>query len=178
MHDLAPAPPLIRTFFTFKARGRLYGLDVAYVREVSTHMDFTPVPQAPAIVRGLANLRSRIYLVLDAGPALGGGSSDCTADSRLIVLHPGVAENLGLLVDSGGAIVRVPTEQIEDAIHAGSVESPPQSPQAAVVAVCKLEGELMMVIDPARVLAILENATCRSAAGSETEAAPDGDTLR
>jgi chemotaxis signal transduction protein len=158
MYDLAPATAHEHMFLTFRAHGRRYGIDVAFVREVSTHRTFVPVPQSPPLVRGLANLRSRIYLVLDVGPALGGDPSNCTADSRLIVFQEHVAENLGLLVDEGGDIVRVPAAHIEDMTLANPPESPAASAPNPVVALCKLEGELMMVIDPARIVAALENA--------------------
>lgn len=155
MNELAPARETDRTFLTYRAQGRLFGLDVAHVREVSTHVTVTPVPQAPALVRGLLNLRSRIYLVLDFNPVLGGAPSVCTSESRLIVLQSLVAENVGLLVEQGGEIVRVPAEQIEDARAAESSEHRAPS---AVVSLCKLDGELMMVVDPHRIVAALETA--------------------
>ncbi len=158
MPELVRAQPTSRAFLTFRVSGRLYGLDVAQVREVSTHTAFTPVSQAPPLVRGLANLRSRIYLVLDAGMALGRTPTDCTSENRLIVLHERVAEHLCLLVDQGGDIVQVPIEQIEDAANAEAADSSVTSTPTPVVALCKLEGELMMVIDPGRVVAALETA--------------------
>jgi purine-binding chemotaxis protein CheW len=158
MNELAPTQTPARTFCTFRARGRLCGIDVGLVREVGTHVAVTPVPQAPPIVRGLANLRSRIYLVLDIGPALGLPPSESTPDSRLIVLQARVAENLCFFVDCGGDIARVPLDQIETstgrATEAG--ESPVEQTASPVVGVCKLDAELMMMIDPSRVIAAME----------------------
>jgi purine-binding chemotaxis protein CheW len=158
MTDLAQTSK--RTFCTFRAMGRLYGIDVKHVREVSTQSVVTPVAQAPPIVRGLANLRSRIFLVLDLRAALGLAPADCTPDSRLVVLQASVAENLGLLVDCGGEIVRVPEDQIEESslAVADSRESPVNERMSPVVGVCKLEHELMMIIDPSRLVAASEQA--------------------
>jgi purine-binding chemotaxis protein CheW len=158
MTELAPREKPVRTFCTFRAQGRLYGIDVGQVREVSPHVVVTPVPQAPPIVRGLANLRSRIYLVLDIGPALGLPPSECTSASRLIVLQAGVAENLGVFVDCGGDIARVPLDQIETTTGrtTETVESSVEQSASPVVGVCKLDAELMMMIDPVRVVAAME----------------------
>lgn len=150
----------VRTFCTFRAEGRLYGLDVSCVREVSTHVIFTPVPQAPPIVRGLTNLRSSILLVLDLRAALGLSATECTHDSRLLVLQPQVAENLGVLVEGGGEIVRAHPDQIElpDADTSGTAENSATERQTPVVGVCKLAEELLMIIDPARLVAATEKA--------------------
>lgn len=154
MSNLMPAPSPVRSFCTFRTQDRLYGIDVTQVREVSTQAALTPVPQAPPIVRGLANLRSRIYLVLDIRPALSLAPLEYTSASRLIVLHPRVAESLGLFVERGGDIVRVSSDQIEQV-------SPPAADNPAiqatpVVGVCKLDAELMMIIDPAKLVGMLE----------------------
>ncbi|HVP10806.1 MAG TPA: chemotaxis protein CheW [Phycisphaerae bacterium] len=160
MSELAPIQPSIRTFFTFRAQGRLYGIDVEQIREVSTHVAVTPVLQAPPIVRGLTNLRSRIHLVLDLGPALGLPPPEAGEGSRLIVLKPGVAEDLGLFADCGGDIVPVRPEAIEEASsqEPDSTDAHVEGRASPVVGVCKLDAELMMIIDPARVINAMENA--------------------
>ena len=107
-----------------------------------TNIAITPVPPAPSAVRGLANLRSRILLILDLRPLLGLEPVDCTDDSRLIILKPAVAEATGLLVDRGGDILMVAQDRIE--------ASRDDDARALVTGVCKLEKELMMVIDATR----------------------------
>ena len=158
MNELPHAPTLGRTFYTFCVHGRRYGLDLGQVREVSTHVACTPVPQAPPLVRGLTNLRSRIYLVLDIGAAVRGAPVQPGPDSRLIVMQEHVAENLALLVDSGGDVVHVPADQIEEVVRPDAGASPADSPASPVVALCKLEGELLMVVDPHRIVTTLETA--------------------
>ena len=154
MSNLAPAQPTVRSFCTFRTEDRLYGIDVTEVREVSTQVALTPVPQAPPIVRGLVNLRSRIYLVLDVRPALSLAPLECTNASRLIVLHPRVAESLGLFVECGGDIVRVSSDQIEQ-VSLPAADNP-ALPATPVVGVCKLNTELMMIIAPAKLVGMLE----------------------
>lgn len=154
---LAVAPE--RAYLTFRAGDRRYGIDLAQVREVSTHVACTPVPQAPPVVRGLANLRSRIYLVLDTGTALHGRPADCSGESRLFVLHERVAAQVALLVERGGDLVGAGSEQLEPIAGEGATPGP-------VVALCKLAGELMMVIEPAALVAGLEAAIRGRAVGA------------
>jgi purine-binding chemotaxis protein CheW len=157
MHEPALTDSASRSFCTFRADRRLYGIDVSSLREISTNIAITPVPPAPPPVRGLANLRSRILLILDLRPLLGLAPAECTSDSRLIILKPKVAEDIGLLVDRGGDILSVRQDQIE------TVESGWPSPDASsgdwalplVVGICKLERELMMIIDASRLTAIV-----------------------
>ena len=158
MNELIEAGGGTRMFCSFRTEGRLYGIDAAQVREVSAHVAFTPVPQCPPAVRGLANLRSRVYLVVDVRPVLGFPPVGCTEDSRLIVLRPQLAENLGILVEHGGDIVRVSAAQIEETPPpaAAAADTAGDRPPDVVVGVCKLDRELMNIIDAARLVESLE----------------------
>ncbi|MEW6251750.1 MAG: chemotaxis protein CheW [Planctomycetota bacterium] len=169
MPDLALATTPERAFLTFYVQGRRYGIALTKVREVSTHVACTPVPQAPPVVRGLTSLRSRIHLVLDAGVALHGQPTECTAESRLVVLHEGVAAQFALLVERGGDIVHAGGDLIEPAADARAAEPTPDADP--VIALCKLRGELMMVIEPAALVAGLEAATRGRPTGAPAAAA-------
>jgi purine-binding chemotaxis protein CheW len=150
MNDITRIEPAACSFCTFRAVGRLYGIDVAHLREISTHVTTTPVPQAPPTIRGLANLRSRVYLVIDLRPLLGLAPADCTPDSRLIILKTEFGEDMGVLVDSGGDVVRVKESDIEASLQpaAGRADTPADIPPSLTGGVCKLETELMVILDP------------------------------
>ena len=158
MVEPVEADGCIRLFCSFRTEGRLYGIDAAQVREVSAQVTCTPVVQAPPAVRGLANLRSRIYLVVDVRPILGLAPVPCTSESRLIVLKPHLAENLGVLVEHGGDIIRVRAEEIEETPPpaAGTDVSSSDRALAVTTGVCKLESELMNVIDAAKLVEAVE----------------------
>jgi purine-binding chemotaxis protein CheW len=140
---------IMRSFCTFRAEGRLYGIDVTHLREVSTQVIVTPVPQAPAAIRGLTNLRSRIYLVIDLRPLLGLAPVETTARSRLLIFKNEFAEDLGLLVDRGGDAVQVNQNDIETSSPASSFGETSGEPVRSLAAgVCKLEAELLVMLDP------------------------------
>jgi purine-binding chemotaxis protein CheW len=154
MSESTAIETVMRSFCTFRADERLYGIDVAHLREVSTHVATTPVPQAPPAIRGLINLRSRIYLVIDLRPLLGLTPVDCTADSRLIILKSEFGEDIGVLVDRGGDIVRVKVSDIEAAVQpaSGRADTPVDVPPSLTGGVCKLESELMVIIDASAIV--------------------------
>ena len=141
------------SYWTFRADDRLYGIDVASLREISTNTSITPVPHAPPAIRGLTNLRSRILLVLDLRPLLGLPAVELTTESRLVILKSTVIEDVGILVDRGGDIVRVTPDQME------SVEQSEQrltvDHRSLVTGVCKLDQELMMIVDARRIATTL-----------------------
>lgn len=154
MSEATAIDSIVRSFCTFRADARLYGIDVAHLREVSTHVTTTPVPQSPPAVRGLTNLRSRVYVVIDVRPLLGLPPVDCTVDSRLIILKTESGEDMGVLVDRGGDIVRVKQRDIEASVQSvsGTAEAPADVPPALTGGVCKLETELMVILDPIAII--------------------------
>lgn len=158
--------PETRLFCTFRTAGRMYGIDAAQVREVSTRVDCTPVPQAPPLVRGLANLRSRVYLVVDGRAMLGLRPEPGSPDSRLIILKPRIAEDTGIFVEQGGDIVHVRADQIEFEPQTGAAAADTADERAAAViaGVCKLKGELMSIVDAARLVELIR-ASMQSRAG-------------
>jgi len=149
MNNLVTTGGAVRSFFTFRLGQRLHGIEVLHVREISPLLPMTVVPQAPAAVRGLVNLRSRIFLVLDLRPLLGLPTADCTDTGRLVILKPEIGQDLGILVEQGGDIAHVRTDQIEPLTGAG--DSSGEGASSLVVGVCKLEAELMILVDPRRI---------------------------
>ena len=60
-----------RLFCTFRVDGRLFGVDILDVKEVTAETTFTRVAHAPDEVLGLVNIRGHIYLALDLRRLLG-----------------------------------------------------------------------------------------------------------
>lgn len=140
-----------RAICTFRADQRLYGIDVDALQEISTNTAITPVPPSPALVRGLTNLRSRVLLVVDFRALLGLPALDCTPDSRLLVFKRELAGDAAMLVDRGGDILHAESRLFEPTDATGQADS-------IVAAVYKLEQELLMVVDIARVVTRIEQA--------------------
>ena len=70
------------------------------------------VPQAPAFVEGVINLRGRIIPVVDLRDRFGMREGELTKASRIVVADAG-GTRLGLVVDGVSEVLMVPTDAIE-----------------------------------------------------------------
>jgi purine-binding chemotaxis protein CheW len=93
--------------------GRLYALDVSQLREVVRWQPVTPLPNAPALIEGVIDLRGSIIPVVDLGRALGLASVRPGLRARIAVAEvEGLV--LGLAVDAAVEVVPVEVERLED----------------------------------------------------------------
>ena len=140
------AEPTTRHFVSCWIGGRLHGIDILEIREINSEKGFTPIFHAPPQVRGYVNIRGQIHLVIDPRIPLGlpeaAASPVGKGRQQLLIFKPHVAETFALLVDRVGDIIEVPTDRIE----------PPEASAAGTstlsAGVCKLDGQLMELLDP------------------------------
>jgi len=132
---------------TFRLRTALYGLDVALIQSVSTVPALTPIPHAPASVRGYVNLRGQIHLIVDLAYLLHGESAPDSPDTRLVLFKPLLGDPAGVLVDAIGDIVTLLPNQIEEprAMDTGLDEE-------LLVGIGKLDRELVVLLDARKLL--------------------------
>src|SRR5262249_17432146 len=143
-------------FCTFRLAGRRFGFDIGTVREVNTQTAFTPVPHAPPAVRGYVNLRGHLFLVLDLRLLLGLEPAPVTPDSRLVIFKPSVGESFGVLVAQIAAILTLPADQTEEPLP-GSETKEGQGGEL-VAGIGKLEGELLVIVNPHPLLPMVAGA--------------------
>jgi purine-binding chemotaxis protein CheW len=146
-----------RSFCTFRVDGRLYGVDILDVKEVTAETTCTHVAHAPDEVLGLVNIRGHIFLALDLGRLLGLPATEVTPRSRLLLFKPTVGSAFGVVVDEISEIQTATSERIET-FSRGDHEAAAASVQRVdlIDAVCKLGTELLVVLDPRRFLAVVE----------------------
>lgn len=83
-----PSNPARHSYTTFELAGGLFGAATDTVKEITVVPPLTPVPHAPAAVRGYVNLRGHIVLVVDVNCLLRRGPAALGPDSRLVVFKP------------------------------------------------------------------------------------------
>ena len=134
-------------FTTFRVGDLLIGVDIQHVQEINRHVEVTPVPHSPGCVRGVINLRGDVVTVLELRAILGLPPAALTSASRNVIVNAG-SEKVGLLVDNVADVV---------ATSAEGIESPPANVSGVAgrffTGVCKLEGQLLVVLDINEVLA-------------------------
>lgn len=120
--DAAAAPGPELHLLTFVLDREEFGVPVTQVREVIRVSEITRVPQAPAHVRGVANLRGRILAVVELRSRLGLPPAELTPRSRVVVVEVR-GRVLGLLVDAVSQVTKVPEASVvpapEEVVSAG-----------------------------------------------------------
>ena len=149
---MTPSPT--RTFCTFRLGDGLFGLDAMLVQSVNLPPLLTPLPHAPAAVRGYANLRGQIHLILDLKELLRLGPTAAGPDTRLVVFKAVLGDPFGVLIDHVTGVAGLRPDQIEAGPPAEA-----DSPQDGLVwGVGKLDGELMTLLDAGKVLPAVERS--------------------
>jgi purine-binding chemotaxis protein CheW len=147
----APDVSRTREVLVFEVEGQRYGLPTTDVRELVRAVSITPLPNAPAVIEGVVNVRGRVVPVLDMRarfrlPARPLDPSDhfivASAGPRGVILHVDGATHLALIDETS----------IQPSLTLG--------PSAAYVAgVAKLEDGLVLIHDLATFLSAAEAAS-------------------
>lgn len=101
-----------RRLLLFRTSGEWFALPLELVREVQPLERITRVPQAPAEILGIINLRGRAYTVFDLAACLR-LPADASHPTHLVVLDVGEADlRIGLAVQTVGQVRAVPLSDI------------------------------------------------------------------
>lgn len=129
-------------FCTFRLGGHLFGVPVGTVKEVLREQKLTRVPLAPTDISGLINLRGQIVITVDLRERMGLPPRAEGDEVTNVVVRTSDDTVTSLLVDRIGDVLEP---------DAGRFEAPPDTVPShlreLVVRVCKLERELMLVLD-------------------------------
>lgn len=100
-----------RQFSTFMVDGQLYGIDVMKVQEVTKPLAMTKMKSAPAVVRGLINLRGQIATAIDLNELFEITSDK--SDEQMTIVCKSEDILISLLVDTIGDVIEVENERFE-----------------------------------------------------------------
>ena len=118
-----------------------YAIETRYIREVVRVSKLTPVPETPAFIAGVTNLRGDVLAVMDLGELLGCPVRDPSA--WIVTLGRDVVE-FGVLVDRVEEVGAVESRSIRAQSHSLRALSQPfvrgVTPDATIV----LDGRLLL----------------------------------
>jgi purine-binding chemotaxis protein CheW len=131
---------------SFRLAQEEYGIEITRVREIILMGAITRVPQTPAYVKGLINLRSTVIPVIDLRIRFGLPECEATDASRIMVVNVG-GKTIGIVVDAVSEVLRVSTDQI----------APPPPTVVSLgteylTGLVKLEKQLLILLDIDKVL--------------------------
>ncbi len=125
---------------TFSLEGVSYGVDVHQVREVKNFEGVTPVPYAPAYIKGVTNLRGEVVPVVDLRKRFGLEERKGNDEMGIMVIvqdkYP-----IGVMVDAVMDVLTVSKKDIE-AKH----ESLITNRSEAMLGIAKYEKNLIMLL--------------------------------
>ena len=99
---------------TFRLGNEEFGIDIKKVQEINRMIDITKIPNAPAYVEGVVNLRGKIIPIVSLRTKLGLEEADRDKATRIMVVEiEGTV--LGFIVDSVSEVLRIHDAKIEPA---------------------------------------------------------------
>lgn len=116
-----PIEEKTKQFLTFILEGEEYGLDILEVREIRGWDDATPIPNAPAFLKGVINLRGIIVPIVDLRVRFN-RPPDPSITPVVIVVElksPGRLKVVGLMVDAVSDVYTVLERDIKPAPDLG-----------------------------------------------------------
>lgn len=90
----------------------LFGVEIEAVESIIKIQEITRLPQMPASICGVINLRGHILPVMDLRMRLGLPSTPHTPHSRIVIINH-VQNKIGMMVDSVEEVVIVSDDAIE-----------------------------------------------------------------
>lgn len=136
-------------YLTFALAGEEYGLPVLRVREIIKMMDVTVVPQVPAYVRGVINLRGKVIPVIDMRLKFHFEAKEAGDRTAIIVVElelTGGRTLVGVLVDAVSEVLNITADEIEATPTFGD-----QVDTTFMRGVAKVKGTVKILLDLDRV---------------------------
>ncbi|MBV6432789.1 MAG: Chemotaxis protein CheW [Bryobacteraceae bacterium] len=139
-------------YLVFQLGREEFGIRVLKVREIMGIQDITAVPQTPAHVKGVINLRGKVIPVVDLRLKFGLPEQDYTQRTCIIVVQvratgPQSAMLTGIVVDGVAEVLNVSSSDIEDMPDFGDGAATPY-----LLGVAKVKGKVKILLEIDQVL--------------------------
>jgi purine-binding chemotaxis protein CheW len=156
-----------RQYLTFSLAGEAYGVDILRVQEIRGWTPVTTIPNTPAYMRGVLNLRGTIVPILDMRQRFNLEQAEYTAVTVIIVLsvHTEHGERvIGVVVDSVSDVLDVVEEEIKPSPDfGGSVNT------EFINGLAALQDQMVMLLDIDKMLTSDEMSGLATLSDSSTE---------
>lgn len=138
-------------YLTVVLENEAYGLNVLKIREIIRVQKITPVPQMPAFVKGVINLRGRVIPIVDLRVKFG-LQAGFTERTCIVVVQVKLAADqlvqMGLIVDSVEEVVNLTAAEIEPTPEFGA-----RLDTSYLLGMAKVKGQVKTLLDLDRVVA-------------------------
>ncbi|MCL4490888.1 MAG: chemotaxis protein CheW [Nitrospirae bacterium] len=149
---------------TFTLGNEEYAVDILRVQEINRMKEITRVPNSPAYVEGVINLRGKVIPVVSLRKKFGLAERENDEQSRIMIMDiQGIT--MGLVVDAVSEVLRIPASTVEP--------TPPMASNIStefIKGIAKMEDRLIILLDMDRLIgkpeetAMIETATKKAIA--------------
>ena len=152
-------------FLSFMLGQDMFAIGILAVREILEYAGVTPVPQMPACISGVINLRGTAVPVLDLACRLEREPVPVSKRTCIIVVEvdsggdDGGAFVIGILVDAVNAVLDIPPSEVEPAPSLGA-----QVRAEMLQGIGKVNGRFVLLLDVRRVASVGDLAAIAPAA--------------
>ena len=136
----------MKQFSTFFVAGRLYGLDVTSVQEITQPLPVTKVPLSPNFVSGLINLRGQIATAIELRE-LFSLTEESQSENLMNVVCRGDGVLLSLIVDKIGDVM-----EVDDKLFESTPETIHPTVSKFMSGVYKISGSLLSILDIGKIV--------------------------
>jgi purine-binding chemotaxis protein CheW len=137
-------------YLTVRLDHEVYAIAVLKVREIIRRQKITPVPQLPAYLKGVINLRGRVIPVVDLRVKFG-MPAETTERTCIVVVAIALPTNgsvlMGLIVDSVDEVATFSAAEIEPTPEFGT-----KIDTSYLLGLAKAKGEVKLLLDLDRIL--------------------------
>jgi purine-binding chemotaxis protein CheW len=138
------------TYLTFQLANEEFGIRVMKVREIMGLQETTAVPQTPAHIKGVINLRGKVVPVIDLRLKFGVLTAEYTQRTCIIVTQVQGEAGLvlmGVIVDGVSEVLNLTASEIEDTPDFGEEVS-----GQYLLGMAKVKGKVKILLDIDKVL--------------------------
>jgi len=148
----APADARAGKYLTFILGREEFAIRVLKVREIMGIQEITAVPQTPAYIRGVINLRGKVIPVVDLRLKFCLPGVEYTHRTCIIVVQvmaAGESLQTGIIVDEVSEVLNLASADIEDTPDFGEGAA---SSTACLMGMAKVKGKVKILLDIDQVL--------------------------
>jgi purine-binding chemotaxis protein CheW len=137
-------------YLTFQLGAEEFGVQVLKVREIIGVQDITAVPQVPAWMKGVINLRGKVIPVADLRLKFGMESVPYNHRTCIVVVQlrsQGDDVLMGVVVDGVSEVLNIAASEIEETPDFGA-----SAPTPYILGLAKQKGKVKILLDLEQVL--------------------------
>ena len=143
---VSDGPGSTSQFLTFAVNQQDFGIEILRVQEIKNFTRVTPIPNMPACVKGVMNLRGTVVPIVDLRRKFNMPAAEYDQFTVIIVVNVS-GRVMGLVVDAVSDVLDISPDAIEGPPNLGEVDT------SFIMGLAKSEEQIVTLLDIEQLLA-------------------------